>query len=73
MTDNEKTRASLLQIMKSTLAAAFGVQSDKNRQQDFSASNAVPYIIAGALFTVVFVAVLMAIVYLVLNGLQKTE
>lgn len=51
----------------SVAAAAFGVQSDKNRSQDFSQSSPWPYIIAGVIFTLVFIGVLVVVVNLVLS------
>ena len=53
-------------IMQSILAGAFGVQSDKRRQEDFSSHSPVPYIVAGLLFTATFVVSLIIIVKLVL-------
>ncbi|PPK50986.1 DUF2970 domain-containing protein [Marinobacter persicus] len=53
-------------IMQSILAGAFGVQSDKRRQEDFSSHSPVPYIVAGLLFTAIFVVSLIIIVKLVL-------
>ncbi|MEH8016846.1 DUF2970 domain-containing protein [Rheinheimera muenzenbergensis] len=43
-----------------------GVQSEKQRQQDFSASSPVPFIIAGIIFTLFFVLTLLLIVFWVL-------
>lgn len=57
----------LLQAMASAVAAAFGVQSGKNRQRDFKHGKARNFIIAGVLFTVVFIVVLVVIVKLVLR------
>jgi hypothetical protein len=54
--------------MQSILAGAFGVQSDKRRQEDFSHHSPLPYIIAGVLFTVAFVGGLIIVVKLVLAG-----
>jgi hypothetical protein len=56
----------VLKVMQSILAGAFGVQSDKRRQEDFSGHSPWPYIIAGVLFTVSFVVGLIVIVNLVL-------
>lgn len=55
------------QVALSVIAAAIGVQSRKNRERDFSHGDPVTFIIAGLIFTVVFVVVLLGIVYLVLN------
>lgn len=58
----------VLKIMQSILAGAFGVQSDRRRQEDFSSHSPVPYIIAGLLFTAAFVGGLILVVNLVLSG-----
>lgn len=49
----------------SAAAALFGVQSEQNRHADFSQSSARPFIIAGVVGIILFVAVLMLIVHLV--------
>lgn len=54
-------------VMFSVIAAAFGVQSDKNRQRDFSQGSPLPYIIGGLIFTLVFVLTLIGIVMLVVS------
>lgn len=65
--DQEKQRGpSVLKVMQSILAGAFGVQSDKRREEDFSSHSPWPYIIAGILFTASFVVGLIVIVNLVL-------
>ena len=64
---NAKRRGpGVLKVMQSILAGAFGVQSDKRREEDFSSHSPWPYIIAGILFTAGFVAGLIVIVKLVL-------
>lgn len=63
----EKKKPGLGQVLLSTLAAAFGVQSNKNRERDFSQGNLAIYIAAGALVTVCFVLVVLAVVKLVLD------
>ncbi len=55
------------QIVLSTLAAAFGVQSRKNQERDFKHGSITTYIIAGVIFTVVFIAAVIFIVNLVLH------
>ncbi|WP_339897997.1 DUF2970 domain-containing protein [uncultured Gilvimarinus sp.] len=49
-------KANILQIIGSTLAAAVGVQSNRNRERDFSGNNLAAYVVAGLIFTGVFVA-----------------
>jgi len=68
---DEKSRPGnpgVLKIMQSIIAGAFGVQSDKRRQEDFSSHSPLPYIIAGLLFTIGFVVTLVIVVKLVLSG-----
>ena len=52
-------------IMLSTLAAAFGVQSQRNRAKDFEQDNAGWCILGGIMFTVVFIFTVLAVVNLV--------
>ncbi|MCG7199578.1 DUF2970 domain-containing protein [Marinobacter pelagius] len=68
--NNKKDRKSgspgVLKVMQSILAGAFGVQSDKRREEDFSSHSPWPYIIAGILFTGAFVGGLILVVQAVL-------
>ncbi|MCM0611934.1 DUF2970 domain-containing protein [Marinobacter sediminum] len=70
--ENNKNRKTggpgVLKIMQSILAGAFGVQSDKRREEDFSSHSPWPYIIAGVLFTAGFVVGLILIVQMVLSS-----
>ena len=43
------------QIICSVFAAAFGVQTDKNRERDFQHGNIYSFIAAGVIFTAFFV------------------
>lgn len=52
--------------LKSVAAAFFGVQSDKNRNRDFSQGKASHFIIAGLIGVIVFIALLIFAVSLVL-------
>lgn len=61
-------KPNLLQVMISTLAAAFGVQSEKNRQRDFTRGSVWTYIFAGLLFTAFFVLGVALLVKLVLSS-----
>lgn len=49
-------------VLQSVLAAMFGVQSDKNRQQDFEKGSAGEYIFIGIIMVVVFILTIMWIV-----------
>ncbi|RRV05397.1 DUF2970 domain-containing protein [Pseudomonas sp. v388] len=55
------------QMVHSVLAAALGVQSHKNRQRDFTHGKPVHFLLLGLLFTVLFVLVLIAVVWLVVD------
>jgi len=55
------------QVAGSVLAAAFGVQSERNRVRDFRQGKALPFLVVGALFTVLFVVGMILIVRVVLR------
>ena len=65
--DPEPPLTRLLRALKSALAAAFGVQSNANRERDFQSDSIVPFVIAGVIVTVVFVLGLMAVVQSVID------
>ena len=54
----------LWQMLHSILAAAFGVQSGKNRARDFTHGKASHFIALGVLFTLLFILVLIGLVQL---------
>lgn len=64
-TDAQETPGTF-QILGSVLAAFFGVQSDRNRERDFSKGRATPFIVAGVLVTLVFILIVWSVVRLVL-------
>ncbi|WP_397453497.1 DUF2970 domain-containing protein [Pseudomonas sp. NA-150] len=55
------------QMMQSVMAAAFGVQSGKNRERDFTHGKPSHFIFLGLLFTIIFGLTLFGIVQLVLH------
>lgn len=65
--DPASSKPKLHQVIASVLAAAFGVQSNANRERDFSHGSAKVYIIAGVIFTVLFVFTLVMIVRLIVG------
>ena len=67
MDKNDDRPLSFREMLQSVLAAAFGVQSGKNRARDFSRGKPSHFIILGVLFTAVFVLVLFGLVKLVLG------
>ncbi|WP_049753507.1 DUF2970 domain-containing protein [Alkalilimnicola ehrlichii MLHE-1] len=54
------------QVLMSTLAAAFGVQTEQARRRDFTQGSPWLFIAAGVAFTLVFILVLVLIVRVVL-------
>jgi len=67
MDDSNNKPPTFLQMLHSVLAAAFGVQSGKNRARDFTHGKPSHFVILGILFTVVFALSLIGIVKLVLH------
>lgn len=65
---SKKKGPGVLKVMQSILAGAFGVQSSKRREEDFSSHSPWPYIVAGILFTACFVVTLVLVVNWVLSG-----
>jgi hypothetical protein len=57
-----------LQMIGSVFAAAFGVQSSKNRERDFKQGRFAYFVIAGILFTVLFVGTVYLVVSTVLEN-----
>lgn len=55
-----------LQIIGSVFAAGLGVQSSKNRERDFAQGRAGAFIVAGIVFTALFVGAVYTVVSLVL-------
>jgi len=64
---NHPDKPSFLSILLSTLAAAFGVQSNRNKERDFNSGNIWIFIIAGIVFTIVFIVIVYLGVQAVLN------
>lgn len=64
--DDDDKPLSFREMLQSVLAAAFGVQSGKNRARDFSRGKPSHFIALGLMFTALFVVVLYALVQLVL-------
>jgi len=64
MEDNKSN--SLTDTVKSVAAAFIGVQSDKNRQQDFKHGKISQFIIVGVVGVIIFIGLLVAVVSLVI-------
>ena len=59
---------SVWQLVKSALAAGFGVQSSRNRNRDFSRGKPGQFIAVGIVLTATFVIAIIALVKLVLSS-----
>lgn len=57
---------SMADTFKSVAAAFFGVQSDKNREKDFTQGKLINFIVVGIISVVIFIAILIFIVSLVM-------
>ena len=66
--EDEDQSLSFLQIAGSALAAAFGVQSSRNRERDFSRGKVSHFVVAGVIFTAAFVLIMVVVVNLVLGN-----
>lgn len=81
MSDKEQDRAreegekrqslNPLHVMSSVLAAGLGVQSSKNRERDFKQGRAGVFIVAGIVFTLLFMGTVFTVVQLVLKSAGK--
>ncbi len=60
------SKPSILQVAKSILAAATGIQSNKNREQDFQHGSLSSYVIGGIIFTIAFIFLIVFVVSMVL-------
>lgn len=67
--DSRKPR--FIDIVKSTLAAAAGVQSNKNRERDFAHGNILAYVVSGLIFTVLFIMTVVMVVNMVIGASSK--
>ena len=63
-----KKPLSLAHIIGSTIGAAFGVRNSNAHEEDFAKAKASTYIIAGVVFTALFVLTVVAVVKLVLSS-----
>ena len=60
-------KPSIFDVILSVISAALGVQTTDKRERDFQGGSALPYIIGGVIFTVIFILSIIAVVRLVLN------
>ena len=69
-TQQDEVQIGFFEVMKSTMAAFFGVQSNANRERDFTHGKPSHFIAMGLLLGLVFVLTLVGIVRLVLHFTQ---
>jgi hypothetical protein len=65
---DEEQKPRLLQIVGSVLSAAIGIQNSRNHERDFKHGRARNFIIAGIVFTAVFVVTVFMVVSTVLKS-----
>ncbi len=65
---DEKGSVSPLNVVSSVLAAGLGIQNSKNRERDFKQGNFKVFVIAGIVFTLLFIGTVFTIVQMVLKG-----
>lgn len=56
------SKPTITQVFKSVLAAFIGVQSEDNRKKDFEHGSLSTYVVAGLIFTVLFVVAIIFVV-----------
>lgn len=61
------SKPTVIEVIKSVFAAFIGVQSDANRQKDFTEGSLKTYIVVGILFTIAFIATLVFVVSAILG------
>lgn len=65
MASEKQSRLGFWQVLGSVFASAVGVQKNVNRERDFQHGNPLHYVAGGLIFTVVFIASLVALVNIV--------
>jgi hypothetical protein len=64
--DQDKRPMTLREVIGSVLAAAIGVQSQRNRERDFARGSAKQFIVVGLVATVLFVATVFTVVKIII-------
>jgi hypothetical protein len=65
--EGDQPKVTILTIIGSILASWFGVQSNKNRERDFTHGKASTFIFAGIIFVFLFILFVIGIVQLVMH------
>ena len=64
---DDQKKVSPLAVMKSVIAASFGVQTNSNRERDFQQGKFHHFVVGGIVFAVLFVLILVGLVKVVLH------
>lgn len=64
-------KPTLWQVMKSVLAAMFGVQNSQNRERDFTQGNPWVFIVVGIVMVILFVLAICGVVHWVIASTEK--
>jgi hypothetical protein len=64
----EATEPGLKDVVRSVLWASIGIQSRRNQERDFKHGKAKVFVIAGIVFTLLFIATVFSIVTVVLKN-----
>ncbi len=65
--NEDQPRVTILTVIGSIFASWFGVQSNKNRERDFTHGKASTFIFAGIIFVILFILFVIGIVQLVMH------
>ena len=65
--EEPRRRPGFFKIIQSILAGAFGVQSNRRREEDFSSGSPVTYIFAGIVFVLIFIGTIALLVQWVIS------
>ena len=66
--EDSKNKVSFLQLIRSVLSAAVGIQSKKNLERDFKHGKLSTFVIAGVIFVALFIFTVTSVVRLVLHS-----
>jgi len=64
----QQPKLSLLSVIGSAFSAAIGIQNSKNRERDFKSGKMLPFIVAGVVFTLLFIGTVFTVVQIVLKN-----
>ncbi|MEE2731949.1 MAG: DUF2970 domain-containing protein [Pseudomonadota bacterium] len=69
--EGKKKGRGMLGLLQSTVAAIFGIQSDKNREQDFKQGDASQFVAMGIIAVIALVITMIVVVNNVLDAAAK--